>query len=43
VDVERAFNGADGASPAGRFLASDYLRPSAKGQRVIADLLYQTR
>jgi lysophospholipase L1-like esterase len=43
VDVQRAFNGPNGSRPARRFLASDYLRPSAQGQQVIADLLYKTR
>jgi lysophospholipase L1-like esterase len=44
VDVDRAFNGPDGSQPARRFLvASDHLHPSARGQQVIADLLYQTR
>jgi lysophospholipase L1-like esterase len=43
VDVDRAFNGPDGSQPAGRFLATDHLHPSARGQQVIADLFYQTR
>jgi lysophospholipase L1-like esterase len=43
VDVQRAFNGRDGSQPAGRFLAGDYLHPNARGQQIIADLLYTTR
>jgi lysophospholipase L1-like esterase len=43
VDVDRAFNGPDGAQPARRFLAPDHLHPSAQGQQVIANLLYQSK
>jgi lysophospholipase L1-like esterase len=43
VDVHRAFNGPGGSQPAQRFLAADHQHPSAQGQQVIADLLYQAR
>ncbi len=43
VEVHRAFNGPGGSRPAQRFLAPDHLHPSAQGQQVIADLLYQAR
>ena len=43
VDLHRAFNGPGGSRPAQRFLAPDHLHPSAQGQQVIADLLYQAR
>jgi lysophospholipase L1-like esterase len=39
VDVYHAFNGADGRKAAGDLLADDYLHPSAKGQKRIAELL----
>jgi lysophospholipase L1-like esterase len=39
IDVHRAFNGADGSKPAGRFLASDYTHPGPQGHEAIAQLL----
>jgi lysophospholipase L1-like esterase len=39
VDVYHAFNGADGRKAAGNLLADDYLHPSAKGHKRIAELL----
>ncbi len=39
VDVYHAFNGPDGADPAGDLLASDYTHPSQLGNDRIADLL----
>ncbi|HEY7621987.1 MAG TPA: SGNH/GDSL hydrolase family protein [Solirubrobacteraceae bacterium] len=43
VDVDRAFNGPRGAQPAQRFLAPDHLHPNARGQEVIANLLFEAR
>jgi lysophospholipase L1-like esterase len=39
IDVYHAFNGPDGRKAAGDLLAHDYLHPSAKGQKRIAELL----
>lgn len=39
VDVYHAFNGSDGRKAAGDLLADDYLHPSAKGHKRIAELL----
>jgi lysophospholipase L1-like esterase len=41
VDVYHAFNGADSRKAAGNLLADDYLHPSAKGHKRIAELLME--
>jgi len=40
ADTYHAFNGPDGASPAGALLADDYTHPSAAGHELIADVLF---
>jgi DNA-binding beta-propeller fold protein YncE/lysophospholipase L1-like esterase len=39
ADIYRAFNGADGITPAGDLLAADYTHPSDKGNEVIGNVL----
>ena len=41
IDLYRAFNGPDGAEPAGDLLELDYSHPSRKGNALIADLLME--